>query len=77
MPKTYEQNLHDIEASKAIADREYEKEKDKLYNESLFSKAHIDWWELRYNEMLAQRPYLILFGVSIGAILTIVIIHYT
>lgn len=74
---TYDSELAEIESSKALANLSYEKEKDALWWKQLFSKADMSYWEERYDEEKMKRPYLILFGVAIGALITIVIIHYT
>lgn len=44
---------------------------------NMFSKIDIEKLEDRIEELKKEKFYLILFGVAIGALITIVIIHYT
>jgi hypothetical protein len=48
MPKTYEQEVLEIESARISADLAYQREKNVVYNKQLFSKRDFDDLEKRY-----------------------------
>jgi hypothetical protein len=64
MPKTYEQELLEVESARISADLAYHRERDVLKHKALFSKAQID-------AIRNERPWYMLGGILIGLVVGI------